>query len=134
MPATITAGQILAVTLRANFRIGTRTGRYGRVFGHRTDLHEAMVEAIENASRYPGYYNAEKTAVFGTASASARSYRKHYDGYRIDGVLRRHISEMSAYQFAALLGRMVDAGITNVGEGERFFDQMARDLHAQVAA
>jgi len=33
---------------------------------------------------------------------------------------------MSAWQFAALLGEMVDAGVTCTGDGERFFADMNR--------
>lgn len=121
-----TAGQILADTLRKSFHIGTRTSRYGKIFGVRTDLHTALVEAIENAVQLPGYYEPDRTEVYRTAWGAALSYRKHYDGYRMDPVLRLHISNMTAWQFAALLGRMVDAGVTNAGEGERFFAAMAR--------
>ncbi len=131
---TKTAGQTLADTLRANFNIGTRTSRYGKVFGHRTDLHNAMIEAIENAVHYPGYYNDEKTAVLHAAWGAAMSYRKHVNGYRIDGTLAYRINSLSAYQFAALLGRMVDAGVTTTGDGERFFSDMARQTHTPVAA
>ncbi len=127
---TDTAGQVLAATLRNNFRIGTRTHRYGTIFGHRTDLHATMIEAVENAVQLPGYYSPEKTNILRTAWGAAMSYRKHYDGYRMNSIVRRRISEMSAYQFAALLGRMVDAGVTNTGEGERFFADMTRDLFA----
>lgn len=128
--ATKSAGQILADTLRQNFRIGTRTGRYGKVFGNRTDLHTAMIEAIECAVWYRGYFSVEKTAALSTAYGAAMAYRKHVGGHRIDGMLALHISCLSAYQFAALLGRMVDAGVTNTGEGEIFFDAMTRDIRA----
>ena len=124
---TRTAGQRLADELRANFRVGTRTRRYGKAFGVRTDLHAAMIEAIRNANNYPGYYGPERTEAFAPGYAVAIAYDKHVAGYRIDPILHRHISEMSAYQFAALLGRMVDAGVTNTGEGERFFAEMARE-------
>lgn len=122
-----TAGQILAATLRQSFGIGTRTRRYGKLFGARTDLHGAMVEAIENAVQLPGYYGPEKTEVYRAAWGAVMSYRKHVGGFRIDGVLAQRINALSAYQFAALLGRMVDAGVTTTGEGERFFDAMARE-------
>lgn len=131
---TATAGQILADTLRANFRIGTRTSRHGTVFGHRTDLHNDMIEAIENATWYPGYYSPEKAAILHTAWGAAMSYRKHVGGHRIDGQLAFHINSLSAYQFAALIGRMVDAGVQTTGDGERFFDAMAREIHAQAVA
>jgi hypothetical protein len=122
-----TTGQTLAAALRANFGIGTRTRRYGQVFGQRTDLHDAMVEAIENAVQYPGYYSAEKTEILRSAWGAALSYRKHYDGYRMDSVLRLRISQLTAYQFAALLGRMVDAGVQTTGGGELFFADMAHE-------
>lgn len=123
-----TAGQILAATLRQNFRIGTRTGRYGKLFGHRTDLHNEMVEAIENAVQLPGYYSPEKTEILRAAWGAAMSYRKHVSGHRIDGLLARHINGLSAYQFAGLLGRMVDAGVATTGDGELFFAAMARQI------
>jgi hypothetical protein len=41
---------------------------------------------------------------------------------------------MTAWQFADMLGRMVDAGVTCTGDGERFFAQMARELHAASAS
>ncbi len=125
-----TAGQILAATLRQTFRIGTRTGRYGKVFGRRADMHTGMVEAIENAVQLPGYYSAEKTEILRTAWGAVMSYRKHVGGYRIDGTLAFHINRMSAYQFAALLGRMVDAGVTTTGDGELFFAAMAREIRS----
>jgi hypothetical protein len=124
----LSAGQLLAAALRQTFRVGTRTRRYGTLFGHRTDLHNAMVEAIENATQLPGYYSAEKTEILRTAWGAARSYRKHVGGYRIDGLLAQHINGLSAYQFAALLGRMVDAGVATTGDGERFLDAMAHEI------
>ncbi len=135
MTATATAtsqsaGQILAATLRQSFRIGTRTGRYGKVFGTRTDLHNEMVEAIEHAVQLPGYYGPERTEILRTAWGAAMSYRKHVNGYRIDGQLAFHINGLSAYQFAALLGRTVDAGVTTTGDGEAFFAAMARETKA----
>lgn len=124
--ATQTAGQILAATLRASFHIGTRTGRFGKIFGARVDLHTAMVESIVNAVQYAGYYSPEKTEILRAGWGAAMSYSKHVQGYRISGDLAYRINSMSAYQFAALLGRMVDAGVTCTGDGERFFAEMRR--------
>jgi hypothetical protein len=124
--STATAGQIFADAIRKSFAIGTRTGRYGKVFGHRTDMHNAMIEAIENAVQLPGYYSAERTEIYRAAWGAAMSYRKHVNGYRIDGVLARRINALSAYRFAELIGRMIDAGVTTTGDGEVFFQDMAR--------
>jgi hypothetical protein len=121
MPTTTTpaAGKLLADTLRTTFKVGNRT-----------DLHTAMIEAVENAAQYPGYYSAEKTAILRAAWGAALSYRKHVQGYRIDGLLAQHINGLSAWQFAALLGRMAEAGVSNTGEGETFFTALAREIRA----
>jgi len=121
-----TAGQELTATLRRYFSVGTRTRRYRMDEYGRRDLHAAMIEAIENAAQYPGYYSERTQDALHAGFGAALSYRKHVDGYRIDGTLRFAISEMSAWQFAALLGEMVDAGVTCTGDGERFFADMNR--------
>jgi hypothetical protein len=120
-----TAGQTLTAELMKNFGAGTRTRRYGKVFGRRVDLHKEMIEAITNAVQLPGFYGPERTEVYRLAWGAALSYGKHVEGCRIDGMLAKHINSLSAYQFAKLLGQMVDAGVGNVGEGERFFAEMA---------
>jgi hypothetical protein len=125
--AETTTGQQLTATLRKSFRVGPRT----RDYRDGLSLKGQMLESIENAITYPGYYGPERTELSRAASGALRSYQKHVDGYRIDGLLRFRIMDMTPWQFAALLGEMVDVGITNVGEGERFFAQMARDMHAQ---
>ncbi len=125
------AGRLVADELRATFRIGTRTRRYGTIFGHRADLHHAMIEAIETAAWYPGYYDERRTEIYARAYGTAMSYRKHVQGHRIDGVLAMRIHALSAYRFAALLGEMVDADVTTTGDGERFFARMARDIRSE---
>lgn len=116
----MTKGQELTATLRKSFRINSRS----RVHRAGMDLRTEMLDAIRNAVYYPGYYGPEKTAVYSEARGALLSYDKHVDGYRIDGMLRYRITSMSPWQFAGFLGEMVDAGITNVGEGERFFAAM----------
>lgn len=120
--ATATAGQNLTAALRRYFSIGPRTRRYRKG----SDLHAEMVEAIMLAAQYPGYYcEGTQTALqagFGTALA----YEKHVGGYRISGTLAMQINAMTAYQFAGLLGQMVDAGVETTGAGERFFSEMGR--------
>ena len=84
-------------------------------------MHAEMIEALRNATYYPGYYSGERNNLFTAAYGVLLSYDKHVAGYRIDGALRYKITSMSPYAFASLLGEMLDAGITNVGEGEAFF-------------
>ncbi len=124
-----TAGQDLTATLRRYFSVGTRTRRF-RTDGNglRCDLHHDMVEALVFAATRPGYFSERTESALKTGSGAARAYEKHVQGYRISGTLAAEINGMSAWNFAALLGRMVDAGVTNTGEGERFFSDMARTM------
>lgn len=118
---TQTAGTEFAEAIRSYFRIGTRTRRYrdGR------DMHAEIVEAIEYA-QLPGYYSEGTERALRLAGGALRSYQKHVQGYRLDGDLIARINRMSSYQFTGLLADMIDAGVTNVGEGERYFQGMAR--------
>lgn len=130
--AEVTKGQALTVALRRYFSIGTRTRRYRKSpWGkHLDDLHKDMIEALITAAQYPGSYAETTNDALSAGFGAALSYGKHVEGYRIDGVLARHISEMSAWQFSALLGQMLDAGVTCTGDGERFFSALARKVKA----
>jgi hypothetical protein len=128
---TPTAGQDLTATLRRYFSVGTRTRRQRRDrHGDRQDVCHDMIEALHYAAQYPGYYSEATEAALRPGFGAALAYVKHVNGYRFDGTLRFRIMEMSPWQFAALLGRMVDAGVTCAGDGERFFAEMARGLRA----
>lgn len=130
MPATVkTPGQVLAAELRREFSIGARTRRRRG----RTDFRRDIIEAIESATRYPGTYVGARHEAYARAWVIACAWRKHVDGYRIDGVLHSRITQMSPWQLTALLGRMVDAGISNVGEAEVFFQAMACEAYAAAA-
>lgn len=129
MTTTQTAGQALTATLRRYFSVGPRTRRYRKDrYGYRADLHREMIEAITNAAQYPGYYVESTNEALRAGFGAALAYGKHVDGYRIDGVLRFTIAEMGPWNFAALLGQMVDAGVETTGAGERFFSEMAREM------
>jgi hypothetical protein len=122
-----TAGQELAATLRRYFTIGTRTRRYRKdPYGCRRDLHADMVEALTLAATQPGYYTPRTEKALAAGFGAALAYDKHVKGYRIPGILAQKINAMTPWQFAALLGEIVDARVTNTGEGERFFAEMAR--------
>jgi hypothetical protein len=121
-----TAGQDLTAALRRYFSLGTRTRRYRTDRNGRRDLHTEMVEALCYAAQCPGYYAPATQDALHAGFGAALAYGKHIQGYRVSGTLIAKISAMSPWQFAALLGQMVDAGVTTTGEGERFFSEMAR--------
>lgn len=118
-----TPGTALTDELRRYFSVGPRTRRYRKS----TDLHTEMIQAIATAAQYPGYYHESLQTALRSGIGAALSYEKHVSGYRISGAKIADINALSPWQFAAFLGQMVDAGIENVGQGERFLNswQMA---------
>lgn len=123
---TRTAGQELTATLRRYFHIGPRT-RKGR---NGDNLHADMLQNIAYAATEPGYFTPTTEAALRAGWVAYLSYQKHIAGYRVDGNLIFHITSLSPWHFAAFLGAIVDAGISNVGEAERYFNQMARDIRS----
>ncbi|MFF2852663.1 hypothetical protein ACFVT5_41180 [Streptomyces sp. NPDC058001] len=125
----MTKGQQFAKTMRGNLGIGARTRRFRK----NVDLHAEIIECVRNATYYPGYYTGERSELFQAAFGAQVSYGKHIAGRRADSNVISHINALSPWQFCALLGDMVDAEIANVGDGERFFAEMARNLQPQAA-
>ncbi|MFK0045558.1 hypothetical protein ACIQU4_15795 [Streptomyces sp. NPDC090741] len=131
LTARSTKGQIFAREMRAYLHIGARTRRFAKRWT--ADGHRDVMQAIADANNYCGSLNAEREAIFRTAFSALCSWEKHIDGYRADAALISHINAMTPHQFVSLIGDMIDAGISNVGEGERFFAEMSRRLYAQAA-
>lgn len=121
---TKTAGQQLAATLRRIKNVGPRT----RSYRDGIDVKAEMIESIRNEWMYPGYYQGATADALRTGFPALLSWDKHVEGYRIDGELRYQITLLTPYQFAGFLGQMIDAGVANVGDGERFFSGPARAL------
>lgn len=117
-----TNGQRFARRMRGNLGIGPRTRRHraGR------NMHKDILECIANNAWIPGYYSDDRSELFGFAYGSWLAYDKHISGRRVDGNLIALIDAMSPWKFCALLGQMIDANVTNVGQGEQFFNDMAR--------
>lgn len=124
----MTKGQQFAKDMRKNLGIGTRTRRFRKGL----DLHADILECIQHATFEAGWYSEARQELFRAAFGAWQSYNKHIVGYRASANVVSHINTLPPYQFCALLGQMVDAEISNVGEGERFFADMARSLHEQA--
>ena len=121
----MTPGQELTAELRRYFTVGTRTRRY-RKDGYLFDLHVEMVEAVKIAATQRGYYTERTEKPLRLGFGAALAYDKHVGGDRVPRTVAQQVHARTAWQFAGLLGQMVDAGVTNTGEGERFFAEMAR--------
>lgn len=130
--ACSTEGQNFAREMRSYLRIGVRTRRFNNK-KWTDDGHRDVMRVIADANNYPGSADPDREAIFRTAFMALCSWEKHIAGYRADASLVSHINNMTPYQFVGLIGDMIDAGITNVGQGEQFFAEMARNLYAQAA-
>lgn len=120
----MTAGTEFAKMVRKNFGIGART----RTYRGGMNLKNEILEAIANSNNYPGYYSEAKTAIFRPAYPALVSYQKHVGGGRVNPLVSYEIEMMSPWRFAALIGSMIDAGVTNTFEGEEFFRDMRSSL------
>jgi hypothetical protein len=129
----MTKGQQFAKDMRKNLGIGTRTRRWGSRVFKGSDMHRMILDCIAEATHYNGMYGEARTDLFRAAFPALCSYEKHILGGRADAVLVAHCNGLTPWQLCNLLGEMVDAEITNVGEGERFFAAMARRLYTQAA-
>ncbi len=123
---TKTAGQNLTDTLRRIHSVGPRT----RTYRNGENVKDRMLESLENEYLYPGYYQGATQEALREGIRILHIWNKHVRGYRIDGELAYRLSTLTPWQFAAYLGRMVDAGLQTTGDGEYFFQREARQAVA----
>lgn len=116
----MTAGEVFAAEISRYFRLSSRSRRYRKG----EDLHARIVEAVELAAQYPGYYGPATEAALRPAWAPVAGYRKHIQGYRARPLVIAAVAAMSPQQFARHLGAMIDAGVEHVGGAETFYQSM----------
>lgn len=126
MTTTKTTGQQFTTALRRTHHIGPRTrwGRdgYSRIEGT-YNLRTEMTQTTLDAGQHPEWFGDDGEALRAGFDAILgwMKHVGHVDGGRIDAVAAAALRRLSPYRWAALLGEMVDAGITNTGEAERWF-------------
>lgn len=129
MGANLTTGQTFAREMRKNHGIGTRTRRFTRR-ALEGDMFREVLLSIAHANNEPGYYSERREAIFRTAYAALSSYEKHITGYRANPEVITHIAALTPWQFCNLIAEMIDAKVTNTGEGEAFFRAMGQRITA----
>jgi hypothetical protein len=117
----MTAGQNLTAELRTWLRIGPRTRWYRKDRGITLTTDRVIERIWETIALYPGIESEARTAALKPAHAAMCAWFKHVNGYRIDPMVRREITEQSPWKFTEYLGRMVDSGCTNSGQFEVWF-------------
>jgi hypothetical protein len=132
----VTKGQQFAKGMRKNLSIGTRTRRWSSSTFPDSDMHKLILESIAHAhaTHRDGRYGEARTELVRAAFWALCSYEKHIWNGRADPVLVAYCNNLTPWQLCNLLGDMVDAKITNVGEGERFFTQYLARNRDQIYA
>lgn len=126
-----TAGQTFTASMLKNLGIGTRT--HARRNG--LSLREDILEAVQHAATIPGYYSEKRTAEFRVAYPAVNGYHANSGGNRVDAIVGWYLREgLSVYQFVKMLGRMVDAGVTNSYQAEQFFNGLRAEANAAYNA
>jgi hypothetical protein len=118
---TTTASREFAATATRYFSMNSRTRRYRKG----ADLHAEIAEAVFLAATMPGYYTEATQRALATAYAAVTGYQKHILGYRARPETCRKVAEMSPAQFVGMLADMIDSGVSNMGDAERYFQAMA---------
>ncbi|WP_181785353.1 hypothetical protein [Streptomyces phytophilus] len=116
--ATQTKGQEFVKAITTLHHIGPRTRRYR----DGSDLVRAMLTDVQQAVSTPIMFSEQRATALQTAWTAVTAYYKHIDGGRISPEKCLAVKSLSPYQFAKFLGRMVDAGIGNMGEAERWLN------------
>ncbi|MFB4265351.1 hypothetical protein [Nonomuraea sp. GTA35] len=121
-----TLGQQLADELRRQFRIGTRT-RWStmRGFGRLSpeDGREIVLAGIDTCIEDPDCLPADVRELYRLAwRGPVCSWRHHVETGRADLSQTLYLRDLSPWQFIKVLGDMLDANVTNTGEGERWLE------------
>jgi len=117
---TTTAAAEFAATVTRYLHINSRTRLFRRGF----DVKAEIVESVLVAATIPGYYVEHTQKALAPAFAAVCGYRKHILGCRINGETVSRIREMSPWQFTQMLADMIDKGVSNAYEAERYFQAM----------
>jgi hypothetical protein len=127
MTTTKTAGQKFTAQLVKTLHVGGRTRNRNR----RGSVRENMIDTVQTAATVPGYWTKDRQAVLAAGYTVINGYRNHILGGRVDSIVCWYVREgLSPYQFAKLLGRMIDADVTNAYQAERFFSTLRDEANA----
>lgn len=110
----MTKGQQFVKAITTLHHVGPRTRRYR----DDRDLFNAILGDVREATIAPFMFSEQRAAALQAGWTAVNAYYKHIDGGRIDPTKCIAVKSLSPYQFAKFLGRMIDAGISNMLEAE----------------
>jgi hypothetical protein len=111
-------------TIRRHFHVGPRTRNFRKDAG-RDGVIGDLVERIQVSCIYPGYDGPELTAACRLLLPAIWSWEKHVEGYRLPGHQITNLRALTPWQWLNLLGDMIGAGVTCVGQAENYFSSHA---------
>lgn len=125
----MTKGQQFTKDMRHFLSIGTRTRRDRKGL----DLHHEIADWVVTAAMQRGTLHPDQEAAFLPAFGAVCAWVKDIKNGRASYLVIEHINQLSPYQFCALLGDMVDAGVETSSGGAQYFAAMRTELLAQAA-
>ena len=115
----MTKGQQFVKAITTLHHVGPRTRRYR---DHR-DLIRVMLDDVREAVVAPCMFSEQRAKALQTGYTAVNAYYKHIEGCRISPEKTLAVKALSPYQFAKFLGRMIDAGVSNMFEAELWLQQ-----------
>jgi hypothetical protein len=112
----MTKGQQFTKTITRLNQVGGRTRRYRKG----ADMFNMMLADVQTAIESPFAFSETSSNALASGWTAVCAYRHHIDGYRARPELCAAVKDLSPYRFAQFLGRMIDAGISNMGEAEQW--------------
>jgi hypothetical protein len=114
----MTAGQLFAKRACKISSVGPATRRWR----DGENVVKRIIQNVLDASTMPGCYSKETENELKVAFGAVYAWMDLVDGFRTITAEQHEVySQIGPYQFAKIIGEMVDAGVSNRGEGETFF-------------
>lgn len=110
----MTTGAEFVKAITSLRHIGPRTRRYR----DSRNMREVMLADVLEAVEAPFMFSDERSKTLQAGWTAVCAYWKHIDSARMGAEKSARIKDLSPYQFAKFLGRMIDAGISNMYEAE----------------
>lgn len=112
----MTKGQQFAKTVTRINQVGPRTRRTRKGI----DIVASMLSDAQEAVSSPFMYSETSAKALAAGWTAVTAYYKHIDGGRARPETCLAVKSLSPYRFAQFLGRMIDAGFSNMAEAEQW--------------
>ena len=125
-----TQGQRFAKCACSYFSVGPRTLRYR----DGVNLVDRIRTEVYNGACNRGYFSDIVSQGLDPAFHTLTAWEKHVECRRLSSDLLEVLLQVRPYQFVKLIGDMIDDGVTNSAEAERWFREHRQSILAMRKA